>query len=182
MRIFLVKHFARLGDRNHVPSTVRKKGRRRRSPLLRYVGAKRFRSVSRQPVANQCEAASDDFPSNEIVIETDPAVGQVHCLDRLLTCIWRSMGTSINIEPELPKKGPQPSERPVTARAAAEFLQMHVRSVTRLAGVGHIPGHPVGYGQRKKWLFYISELDDWLRAQVCSDSSRRRQGKGGQVA
>ncbi len=60
----------------------------------------------------------------------------------------------------MPKKAPQPSERPVTARAAADFLQMHVRSVTRLAGVGHIPGHPVGYGQRKKWLFYISELDD----------------------
>jgi len=92
------------------------------------------------------------------------------------------MGASINTESEMPKKAPQPSERPVPARAAAEFLQMHVRSVTRLAGAGHIPGHPVGYGQRKKWLFYISELDDWLRAQVCSDSSRRRQGKGGQVA
>ena len=47
---------------------------------------------------------------------------------------------------------------------------MHVRSVTRLAGVGHIPGHPIGYGQRKRWLFYISELDEWLRAQVCSES------------
>ena len=65
---------------------------------------------------------------------------------------------------------------------AAEFLQMHVRSITRLAGIGHIPGHPIGYGQRKKWLFYISELDEWLRGQVCSESSRRRQGKGGQVA
>jgi hypothetical protein len=65
---------------------------------------------------------------------------------------------------------------------AAEFLQLHVRTITRLAGVGHVPGHPVGYGQRKRWLFYISELDDWLRSQVCSDLSRRRQGKGGQVA
>jgi hypothetical protein len=85
-------------------------------------------------------------------------------------------------EAEMPRKAPQLSERPVNARAAAEFLQMHVRSVTRLAGVGHIPGHPIGYGQRKKWLFYLSELDEWLRAQICSEASRRRQGKGGQVA
>ena len=65
---------------------------------------------------------------------------------------------------DIPRKTPQASERPVSAKTAAEFLQMHVRSVTRLAGVGHIPGHPIGYGQRKKWLFYISELDEWLQA------------------
>ena len=92
------------------------------------------------------------------------------------------MGTEIATAPEMQRKAPQPSERPVSARVAAEFLQMHVRSITRLAGVGHIPGHPLGYGQRKKWLFYISELDEWLRAQICSEPSRRRQGKGGQVA
>jgi hypothetical protein len=92
------------------------------------------------------------------------------------------MGTDITTAADMQRKAPQPSERPVSARTAAEFLQMHVRSVTRLAGVGHIPGHPIGYGQRKKWLFYISELDEWLRAQICSEASRRRQGKGGQVA
>jgi len=80
------------------------------------------------------------------------------------------------------RKVPQASERPVSAKVAADFLQMHVRSITRLAGAGHIPGHPIGYGQRKKWRFYISELDEWLRAQICSDASRRRQGKGEQVA
>ena len=69
------------------------------------------------------------------------------------------MSTEITTEAEMQRKAPQSSERPVSARVAAEFLQMHVRSVTRLAGVGHIPGHPIGYGQRKKWLFYISELD-----------------------
>lgn len=92
------------------------------------------------------------------------------------------MNTEITPAVEMPRKSRQVSERPVTAKAAAEFLQMHVRSITRLAGTGHIPGHPIGYGQRKKWLFYISELDGWLRAQVCSETSRRRQGKGGQVA
>lgn len=92
------------------------------------------------------------------------------------------MGTQITTAIDALRKAPQASERPVTAKVAAEFLQMHVRSITRLAGIGHIPGHPIGYGQRKKWLFYISELDEWLRGQVCSESSRRRQGKGGQVA
>jgi excisionase family DNA binding protein len=92
------------------------------------------------------------------------------------------MDAEITTEAEMPRKAPQASERPVNARTAAEFLQIHVRSVTRLAGAGHIPGHPVGYGQRKKWLFYISELDEWLRAQICCEASRRRQGKGGQVA
>jgi len=96
--------------------------------------------------------------------------------------VWPPMGTAITTEGEMQRKAPQPSERPVSARVAAEFLQMHVRSVTRLARAGHIPGHPIGSGQRKKWLFYISELDEWLRAQISSDSSRRRQGKGGKVA
>jgi hypothetical protein len=109
-------------------------------------------------------------------------LAQVRCGADCFGAFWRSVGTSINTESGTPKKAPQPSERPVSARVAAEFLQLHVRTITRLAGVGHVPGHPVGYGQRKRWLFYISELDDWLRSQVCSDLSRRRQGKGGQVA
>ena len=92
------------------------------------------------------------------------------------------MGIEITALADMKRKAPQPSERPVSATVAAEFLQMHVRSITRLAGVGHIPGHPIGYGQRKKWLFYISELDEWLRAQISSEASRRRQGKGEQVA
>ena len=97
-------------------------------------------------------------------------------------CVRAPMRAAITTEAETRGEASQPSERPVSARVAAEFLQMHVRSVTRLAGVGHIPGHPIGYGQRKKWLFYISELDEWLRAQICSEASRRRQGKGERVA
>ena len=91
------------------------------------------------------------------------------------------MSTQITPEVNNARKAPHGSERPVSAKIAAEFLQMHVRSVTRLAGIGHVPGHPIGYGQRKKWLFYISELDEWLRAQI-SASSRHPQGKGGKVA
>lgn len=96
--------------------------------------------------------------------------------------VIREMGTQVTPAIDEHKRLPQTSERPVSAKTAAEFLQMHVRSITRMASVGHIPAHPVGYGQRKRWLFYLSELDEWLRAQVCSEVSRRRQGKGGRVA
>jgi excisionase family DNA binding protein len=92
------------------------------------------------------------------------------------------MGTEMIAAGDMQRKAPQLSERPVSAKIAAEFLQMHARTVTRLAGAGHIPGHPIGYGQRKKWLFYVSELDEWLGAQISSEASRRRQGKGEQVA
>jgi len=109
-------------------------------------------------------------------------MSHVHCSVRLFVPFDPHMATEITAVADMQRKAPQPSERPVSARVAAEFLQMHVRSITRLAGVGHIPGHPIGYGQRKKWLFYISELDEWLRARICSDASRRRQGKGGQIA
>jgi len=60
------------------------------------------------------------------------------------------MGNEITSTAVMQRKAPQPSERPVSAKVAAEFLQMHARSVTRFAGAGHIPGHPIGYGQRKK--------------------------------
>jgi hypothetical protein len=80
------------------------------------------------------------------------------------------------------RKAPQLSERQMNAKTAPEFLQMHVRSITRMAGLGHIPAHPIGYGQGKSWLFYISGLDESLGAQECSDISWRGQGEGGRVA
>ena len=79
-------------------------------------------------------------------------------------------------------KAPPLSERQMSAKTAAEFLQMHVRGITRMAGVGHIPARPIGYGQGKRWLFYISGLDEWLGAQECYEISWRSQGKGGRVA
>jgi hypothetical protein len=80
------------------------------------------------------------------------------------------------------RKAPQLSERQMNAKTAREFLQMHARSITCMAGLGHIPAHPIGYGQRKSWLFYISGLDESLGAQECSDISWRCQGEGGRVA
>ena len=56
-------------------------------------------------------------------------------------------------------------EAPVGPQEAARFLNMHSKTVLRKARSGTLPGHPVG-GNRKRWHFYLSELDDWLRSQV----------------
>ena len=60
-------------------------------------------------------------------------------------------------------------EAPVGSRDAARLLRMHPKTVLRKAREGTLPGHPVGRG-RKRWHFYLSELDDWLRSQVIEAS------------
>ena len=68
-------------------------------------------------------------------------------------------------------------EAPVGAQEAAHFLNMHSKTVLRKARSGTLPAHPVG-GNRKRWHFYLSELDDWLRSQVntCSHPPRPIEG------
>ncbi len=56
-------------------------------------------------------------------------------------------------------------EVPVSQQYAARFLNMHPKTVLRKAREGSLPAHPVG-SDRKRWHFYLSELDDWLRSQV----------------
>jgi excisionase family DNA binding protein len=56
-------------------------------------------------------------------------------------------------------------EVPVGSRDAARLLRMHPKTVLRKAREGALPAHPVGR-DRKRWHFYLSELDDWLRSQV----------------
>ena len=69
----------------------------------------------------------------------------------------------------------------VDADKAAEFLGVDRRTVIRWAREGHIPAHPLRpEAERKEWRFLLSELDEWLRAQVNSDrrscpASRRIQ-------
>ena len=55
-------------------------------------------------------------------------------------------------------------EAPVSQQDAARFLNMHPKTVLRLAREGTLPAHPVGI-ERKRWHFYVSELDEWLRSQ-----------------
>jgi len=64
-------------------------------------------------------------------------------------------------------------EAPVGPEDAGRFLKMHTKTVLRKARSGVLPAHPVGY-IRKRWHFYLSELDDWLRSQKNTDGHQRR--------
>jgi excisionase family DNA binding protein len=55
-------------------------------------------------------------------------------------------------------------EAPVSPQVAAGYLNMHRKTVLRKARHGTLPAHPVGR-DRKRWHFYLSELDGWLRSQ-----------------
>ena len=57
----------------------------------------------------------------------------------------------------------QTRECPVTAKEAAAFLKIARSTVMALAGQGRSPSHPVTNGRRKRWLFFISELDAYVR-------------------
>src|ERR1039458_34895 len=65
-------------------------------------------------------------------------------------------------------------EAPVNQQYAARFLNLHPKTVLRKAREGLLPAHPVGTG-RKRWHFYLSELDQWLRSQVISGSHPDRK-------
>jgi hypothetical protein len=67
-----------------------------------------------------------------------------------------------------PKNGTEnlagrPRECPVGAEGAAEFLKIARSTAMALARAGKIPAHPVTNGRRKRWLFFISELDAYVR-------------------
>src|SRR5712691_10046432 len=64
-------------------------------------------------------------------------------------------------------------EAPVSQKYAARFLNLHPKTVLRKAREGSLPAHPVGT-DRKRWHFYLSELDDWLRSQVITANHPRR--------
>lgn len=64
-------------------------------------------------------------------------------------------------------------EAPVSQQYAARFLNMHPKTILRKAREGSLPAHPVG-SDRKRWHFYLSELDDWLRSQVIAGRGARR--------
>jgi excisionase family DNA binding protein len=71
-------------------------------------------------------------------------------------------------------------ETPVSAQTAAGYLDMHRKTVLQKARDGTLPAHPVGKN-RKRWHFYLSELDHWLRSQVISGSHPRRQPQGDHI-
>jgi excisionase family DNA binding protein len=66
---------------------------------------------------------------------------------------------------QLPASMTQTLEPFVSATEASEFVRLHPATVQRLAREGALPGHPVGNGQRRRWRFRLSELEDWLSAR-----------------
>ena len=59
-------------------------------------------------------------------------------------------------------------EQFVEAEDAAPFLKMSAEYLKKLARAGEIPAHPRGDGQRRRWLFLISELAQWMKSRVNS--------------
>ena len=72
-------------------------------------------------------------------------------------------------------------EAPVSQQYAARFLNMHPKTVLRKAREGSLPAHPVG-SDRKRWHFYLSELDDWLRSQVIAGRRGRHNIASGMAS
>jgi excisionase family DNA binding protein len=68
-------------------------------------------------------------------------------------------------------------EEPVGSREAGRLLRMHPKTVLRKAREGILPAHPLGIN-RKRWRFYLSELDQWLRSQVLKTSHSGREVQG----
>ena len=59
----------------------------------------------------------------------------------------------------------RPGAHPMTPTAAAAYLGLDQKTVTRWARQGYLPAHPLGEGKRKFWRFLESELSEWLAAK-----------------
>ena len=55
-------------------------------------------------------------------------------------------------------------ERPITSEEAAGVLGIHPRTIKRMARCGEVPGH----FRFRRWFFYPSELDAWMRTELHS--------------
>jgi excisionase family DNA binding protein len=60
----------------------------------------------------------------------------------------------------------RPTTHPLTPGAAAAYLGLDVKTITRWARQGYLPAHPLGEGKRKFWRFLESELSAWLAART----------------
>ena len=54
------------------------------------------------------------------------------------------------------------SNRPWTTAEAAAYLQVHQRTITRMAKGGEIPAFRIG----SHWRFRPADLDSWMQSKV----------------
>ncbi len=63
-----------------------------------------------------------------------------------------------------PEFEPNTSFEPVLdTNEAAGLLKIHPKTLQRMARSGHVPAFRIG----DLWRFRASELDEWLRSEVC---------------
>jgi hypothetical protein len=68
-------------------------------------------------------------------------------------------------------------EQFVEAEQAAPFVDISPRHLKKLAREGQVPAHPRGDGQRRRWLFLLSELDSWMRGRINSPCDPCRESR-----
>jgi excisionase family DNA binding protein len=56
----------------------------------------------------------------------------------------------------------------VDAETAAAFLNIHPKTLMRLARQRTVPAYAFGDGVRRHWRFLKSELDKWMRSRLNS--------------
>jgi excisionase family DNA binding protein len=59
-----------------------------------------------------------------------------------------------------------PFERVLNTEEAAALLQIHPKTLQRMARQGVVPAFRIG----DLWRFRASSLDEWLRSRLCSKS------------
>jgi excisionase family DNA binding protein len=64
----------------------------------------------------------------------------------------------------------QIKEFPVTPEEAAKFLKVTRATAMTMARTGRIPAHPLESGKRKRWLFFLSELEAHVRGLAVNSS------------
>ena len=122
------------------------------------------------------------FPEILLVAMFRPAQGPKKKVTRLLQPSKGGYSMLIQPTPTSPSGRAFPClEAPIGPQDAGRFLNMHTKTVLRKARLGTLPAHPVG-SNRKRWRFYLSELDDWLRSQVTAGTRLHRAEEGTTVA
>jgi excisionase family DNA binding protein len=72
---------------------------------------------------------------------------------------------SLNVEKSTKYKTQAEFERYLDAEEASSLLNIHTKTLQRMAREGKVPAHPFGDGPRKRWRFLLSELDAWMRSR-----------------
>jgi hypothetical protein len=117
-------------------------------------------SPKRKPVMSATPADSD-------VLAVEEAAEFLRCHPRT---VKRNADALHNHETKLIK--------PMTPQAAAAFLGLDEKTITRWARKAYLPGHPLGEGKRKYWRFIESELSDWLAVQTNRDwAAKTEEGR-----